>query len=497
MAQSYTASEAGQDSQSRWRQNLEELRQLMLGFDVDPAQTARLFAQWSQFRETAADSDEIRRREDEILNIFVDICSLFRRKPSVHDLAGERSTQHRSLSVFLLAHARNARRGTAAGIYGGAAPGLWLIMACRPWIARPNWKRVCFGSTSRTNAWSSRWRLFWPCWNGAWPGVDAIEQYADDSFRSLLDRMIAITRGLFPSVSDLARELRYRCFEQALFEKARKQVYAQAEEHLAYLAANPQAADQRQRVNALIECPQPLASFFSGRFAAADPDLRQLMLEVMTSRYYRRAITHKLPHHACQWTLLALRQNTCKEESASMSSPRMLTTTDLAKRYDAMRSCLAEVPAEDDIVLDLYLWNSGSLPEPERTQQEVCSCINQARFPRPIQRIVVAVAGPDRGESMAGMQHFTYQPAASGYEEEKLFRGVHPMMGERLHLWRLKNFTVERLPSVEDVYLLHAMANDNPKDERLFAVAEVRDLTPVRDETRPHCATAAPGANVR
>ncbi len=27
------------------------------------------------------------------------------------------------------------------------------------------------------------------------------------------------------------------------------------------------------------------------------------------------------------------------------------------------------------------------------------------------------------------------------------------------------------------------VANDNPKDERLFAAAEVRDLTPVRDET--------------
>ena len=27
------------------------------------------------------------------------------------------------------------------------------------------------------------------------------------------------------------------------------------------------------------------------------------------------------------------------------------------------------------------------------------------------------------------------------------------------------------------------VANENPKDERLFAVAEVRDLTPVRDET--------------
>ncbi len=47
----------------------------------------------------------------------------------------------------------------------------------------------------------------------------------------------------------------------------------------------------------------------------------------------------------------------------------------------------------------------------------------------------------------------------------------------------MKNFKIQRLPSVEDVYLLHAVANDNPKDERLFAVAEVRDLTPVRDKS--------------
>ena len=56
------------------------------------------------------------------------------------------------------------------------------------------------------------------------------------------------------------------------------------------------------------------------------------------------------------------------------------------------------------------------------------------------------------------------------------------MIGKRLHLWRLINFKIERLPSADDVYLIHAVARDNPKDERLFACAEVRDVTPVRDE---------------
>src|SRR5579864_3686226 len=80
------------------------------------------------------------------------------------------------------------------------------------------------------------------------------------------------------------------------------------------------------------------------------------------------------------------------------------------------------------------------------------------------------------------MQYFTYRPSDHGYSEETLYRGVHPMIGKRLHLWRLSNFKIERLPSVADVYLLHAVARDNPKDERLFAAAEVRDVTPVRDD---------------
>ena len=37
--------------------------------------------------------------------------------------------------------------------------------------------------------------------------------------------------------------------------------------------------------------------------------------------------------------------------------------------------------------------------------------LNQAGFPRPIQRIVVAVAGAGHDQGMAGMQHFTYRPS--------------------------------------------------------------------------------------
>ena len=50
-------------------------------------------------------------------------------------------------------------------------------------------------------------------------------------------------------------------------------------------------------------------------------------------------------------------------------------------------------------------------------------------------------------------------------------------MATRLRLSRLRNFSIERLPAGDDVYLFRARARDNPDDERLFALAEVRDLT--------------------
>ncbi|HWJ18117.1 MAG TPA: biotin/lipoyl-containing protein, partial [Geobacterales bacterium] len=479
--ESRTANEPGQDNGPRWRQDLEELRHLLLGFDADPTQTARLFAQWSQFNEAPADSDDIRRREDEVLNIFVDICSLFRRKPGVHDPT---SGEAPSTEAYLFSYSRMLET------HGEGLPPAFME-ALRRTLAH-------YGVQTLDRSPELEESLLWiykshqrverqvapilALLERRLARVEALAPHADESFRSLLDQIIAVTRGSFPSVSDLARELRYRCFEQALFEQARKQIYAQAEDHLAYLAANPQAADRRERVNALIECPQPLASFFSGRFTAADHGLRQLMLQIMTSRYYRGqslANFRTMPVNGhCSISAEYVQEGKRVHVFAAHAAYRRLL-----EAARAMCSCLEEVPAGDDIVIDLYLWNSGWLADPEVTQQEVNAALDQAGFPRPVQRIVVAVSGPGCGEGMAGMQHFTYQPSTNIYEEVKLFRGIHPMMAERLHLWRLKNFTVERLPSVEDVYLLHAKANDNPKDERLFAAAEVRDLTPVRDGT--------------
>jgi hypothetical protein len=45
------------------------------------------------------------------------------------------------------------------------------------------------------------------------------------------------------------------------------------------------------------------------------------------------------------------------------------------------------------------------------------------------------------------------------------------MIAERLHLWRLANLELTRLPSVDHVYLYHCVGRDSPADRRLIETA--------------------------
>ena len=71
-----------------------------------------------------------------------------------------------------------------------------------------------------------------------------------------------------------------------------------------------------------------------------------------------------------------------------------------------------------------------------------------------------------------------------GWALDRDLQFVHPEMAERLNLWRMSEFALERIPSPADVYLFRGVGRSNPKDERLFALAEVRELSVVRDDER-------------
>jgi len=476
---SFPSAENVSGSHPVWRENLEELRQLMLGFDVDAKLAVRRLAEPILDEETA-NRDEITRGEDEILNIFADVCALFQHEPRVnYHASGEEPSAETCLFSYL-------RRLDMSG--EGLPPD--FLSALRRALSH-------YGVDTLDRSPRLEESLLWiykshqRVEQQIAPVLELLERRlqsitlfvppSSESFRTLLERMIAVTHELFPAVSDLASEVRYRCFDQPLFEQVRKRVYEQVEENLACLEENPEAPERHERVRALVECPQPLVRLLSSRFAAADRAMRDLMLEAITRRYYRIRTLEEVRAFTADG-----RSFVSAEYDHDGRRIHLFTThteySQLAEAAKAVFPMLAEVPPEHEVVVDFYTWHTR-MGHADAMQREIQSVLNQAGFPRPVRRIVVEVAGPGEAQGAGGMQHFTYRPGSAGYEEESLYRGIHPMMAKRLHLWRLSNFRIERVPSVEDVYVLHAVARDNPKDERLIACAEVRDVTPVRDDS--------------
>ena len=295
-----------------------------------------------------------------------------------------------------------------------------------------------------------------------------------DEVAEVLDRMIVATQLRYPSVGDVARAVRFRYFEKPLVKQARQEVVAQAERLLAELTDSPGGAQDMERVQALVASPEPLIQLLARRIAAppsgADP-----VLEVLTRRYYRRRSLENL-----QAGLLDGR--TCVTGDYELSGKRlhlvalMAQHAELAAALSSLTSRVTETADPSDVVVDLYLSWPDRPSDADELAELLRSELMASEVLRSVRRVTVTICTPS-----GDVETLTFRPSpdGAGLVEEDVIRGMHPLTAQRLDLWRLKNFNGKRLPSAEDTYLIHAVAKENPNDERLIAMAEVRDATPL------------------
>ncbi len=475
--------DASETPAERRDQVLEALRYQMLGYDVDQAEAKRLPGELSAvYKVLPADDKELQRGEDQLLSIFADISSLFRRALDPAE-AEAQDIQVHSAEQDLLTYLRSRdsrlerlspqfteKLQRALAHYGvenlDPSPELdtSLLMIYRSHQNDTQQLAAIVTILEQRLA-----------------HVDLLATTASQELRELLDRLLLATQGHYPTISDLAREVRFSYFDEPLFEQARSRIYKEMETHLTYLAEHPNASYRQERIDALVTCPQPLQALLTSRFPASDDIMRRLMLEVLTRRYYRIRLLQEVETTTIDGQAFATASYDF--EGAHI---HVVTTfaeySQLENALDAMARIATGLPPEHDVVADFYVWHRGQIGDAEAMEEAIRSQLNKTGFPRPLRRIVVAVIGSGRGVGMSRTNHFTYRPKEDGYQENHLYRGLHPMMGKRLNIWRLSNFNIKRLPSVEDIYLFHGIARDNPKDERLFAIAEVRDVTPLRDD---------------
>ncbi len=456
--------------------NLEAMRRLVLGFDTDPADIKGLAADYVRLAEDGPGDAQRRRLEDEILGIFADLASLCRRQTSPEEdeelgptSAGEYFlTYLRTLDATTGRLPRRLREGLERalshyGVYGlERTPQLLDVLF---WVFKAQQRLeasvpVALAILERR--------------------IEVPEPGEDADFAALLDRLIGASEGCRPSLCDLAREVRYRLVDQPLYEARRNEVYAEAEARLEKLRGEPDLAEREALIAALVACPQPLQRLVSARLESETPVMRALLLEILVRRYYRIRDLEEI--HVEQASLRARAEAAYTLEGRRV---HLLTThgrlEELPEVLSGLMPRLAVVPSGEDVVLDLYLWEEGALGSANDSAELLRAALESTLRGRPLRRAAITLGAPGNGHWQSALQYFTFRSGPQGFREDLLYRGFHTMIGKRLRLWRMAEFDLERLPSVEDVYVFRGVARDNPKDERIFGVAEVRDVSPVRD----------------
>ncbi len=460
---------------ARYLARIDELRRVVLGFDVAPVEAKVLAAGWREVAAAVArDDPEVLRAEESAIVAFADVQSLYRRArrpngdapPALEELwrylhEPERRGEGLSPPFVAALHRALSHYGLSLDEPGKALEVALLRMQKAYERAGEQLAPVLAILERRLAG------------EGTPPG-------GGPGSRAVLDALADVGEERFPSLADLARELRYRRFDQPALERARAAVYAQIEADLARLA-EAQGAEREAIVERLVEVAQPFATMLIERTATAPRPLCPRLVETLLRRYYRARSLSAATAQELEGVPCAFADYEHGGEAFRVAAC-FAVASDAAGAAARLARLAADTPAERGLAVELYLWDEEPAA-PDVQAEALRAALAAAAFARPVLRASAVVAMPGRGlGSQASQRHYTFRGDGI-WVEDRRYRGVHPMLFRRLQLARFEKFDLERLPSVEDVYLYRGVAHGNPKDERLFAAAEVRDLTPVRDET--------------
>ncbi|GAA1137437.1 carboxyl transferase domain-containing protein [Ornithinicoccus hortensis] len=315
----------------------------------------------------------------------------------------------------------------------------------------------------------------------SWIGEAPPPQEQALEVRGVLERLVRATQLRYPVIGDLARSVRFRWFDQPSVDEDRTSALAGVGDEVAALAERDDLPDRAERIERLAAIPERIAGVLAARLEGGVPS-REPMLEVLVRRHYREFDLHDVRN------LEAADRELVTADYVLDERPTRLVTTigtvaELSGPGSALVAALSEQVAAvaDDVgvVVDLYLHWPDMPQDVQEASDALARTLDSLDFPHRCRRVAIACCpGPDRP-----IEYITLRPdEEGGIHEDTLVRGVHPMVGRRLDLWRLREFDITRVEAPDDVLLYECVARSNPSDRRLVALAQVRQLAVVRDE---------------
>jgi acetyl/propionyl-CoA carboxylase alpha subunit/acetyl-CoA carboxylase carboxyltransferase component len=463
------------DPRGRAATILQSLASLVLGYDITPAEVGALVRDLRRVRaELPANDPLLLEGELEVLGAIADLAELSRAQPPLEGAGASEEVVHsprehfhkylRSLDAEREGVPERLRRSLERALAHHGVEGL-----DRSEELADAAYRIFLAEEHRGSQYAAVAALL----EGHVAGADDLGETQRTRLRETLDRLVVATQRRRPAVAELARGVRFACFERPLIEAARRDAHRRARAEVLHLTANPGAPDHDDRIAGLVASAQPLLGMLSERATTGIPP-NEPLLEVLTRRYYKTRVLRDL-----RLFTLDGRQLATGVYGRTGRRVRLITAVglwgDLAGTLGTVARAIRDMEDAQGCVVDVYV-AADRQADPDEAAAAIQEAISRAGLPDGIRRLVVSVScvGGDTGQ-------FTFRPGPDGLAEERVTRGLHPMIWRRLRFWRIADFDVERLESVADTYLFRCVAPEDPSDERLVALAEVRDLTPVRN----------------
>ena len=476
-----SAPAADEDQRTKALASLAALGALITGYDVSATHARALLAEYERLRsDVAHDDQDLVQAELALLNTFADICELARNRPTTAE-SGTDEQVHSPREHFhsFLRSLDTAREGlpksfqpklaralrhydVTAADDGTFAQGLELQEAVyRIFLAQQRIENQAPIIAALLQRWLSD---------------NAGQDAAAHELTEVLDRLIVATQVRFPMIGDVARNIRFRYFAEPRIRQAKELVYDQVRGILAHLAEEPDAPDYARRIEDLVANTEPLIDLLAQRISRPEDGAGPL-LEVITRRYYKIRRLRDVRSFERDGRQFVTGEFELRGQQLHLISS-VADVTELSAALTAVGRVAATVPAPENLVIDLYLSWADAPANADTMSTTLRATLRGLPLAGTCRRVTITVCSAHE----ADIHQFTFRPAEGAPEEEQVIRDMHPLSGQRLELWRLKNFDGTRLPAPSDTYLFHLVAKDNPADERLVALAEIRDVTPQRDE---------------
>ena len=97
---------------------------------------------------------------------------------------------------------------------------------------------------------------------------ESLPEDARDGYRQVIDQLVSATQLRHPAIGDLARQVRYRCFDAPLIARERARAQRQVRAELDNLSPDPEA--RAAQIDAMVASGAPILGVFAERHHTVD-----------------------------------------------------------------------------------------------------------------------------------------------------------------------------------------------------------------------------------